>query len=108
SGNCAPTTATCKDATTSIGTDGTEHACTPYVCGTTGSCLQSCATTNDCSGGNVCELSSSLCVTPSTTSSGGCGVARTTSERDEGVAWVIAALGAAIAIGRRRRSCAGA
>lgn len=39
--------------------------CSPYACDSVvGTCLMSCATTNDCSPGNVCDIQAARCVNP--------------------------------------------
>ncbi len=51
-----------KDGVTSISRDDVPTKCTPYRCGTAGTCLEKCATTEDCALGGVCDLASSKCV----------------------------------------------
>jgi MYXO-CTERM domain-containing protein len=102
-GLCGPKTAHCKadDSTVSVGIDGAEQSCSPYLCDVSGACKSACVTSGDCVGGFVCSVSQ--CVSPGngTTSSAGCEFGR--SEGDSRVAWLAVAVVAAIGRTRRRR-----
>jgi hypothetical protein len=110
---CIPkVTATCSaDRSTSIPVDApsSAHPCAPYLCGTDGSCLKNCATTDDCAAGATCDVSGGLgvCVpgaTP-TQDSGGCSVEQGGGAHGRGGAWyALFAMAAAVVARRRARA----
>jgi hypothetical protein len=84
---CAPSK--CTSASTGVGpavctargahcptSEITPFDCAPYACEPIfGACRTSCAASSECAGGNVCDVSSKTCVTPTATAgeeSGGC------------------------------------
>jgi hypothetical protein len=77
-GDCVVRTdAYCADDRTSVARDGTTKACDPYRCTPTG-CATSCASSEDCLGGYVCETTSKTCLVASSGGSsdtGGCSTA---------------------------------
>ncbi len=87
---------------------GAPTSCAPYKCGTTGACLQACATSNDCATGANCDTSAGAgrCVQTGTDpggggdESGGCTFGKNGSVAVGGLA-AIALLGL---LARRRRA----
>lgn len=75
-GKCVQGSTCSADKTKSIDKTGASTDCAPYMCGTDGSCLKQCATTEDCVVGSSCDTVVHACVvtnsTATTTSSGGC------------------------------------
>jgi Cellulose binding domain len=78
---CSGSTATLAGRCSGTGTcaAGTTQTCNPYVCGGSGSCLSTCATSNDCTAGNVCTAAScgkkplgATCAAPAECGSGLC------------------------------------
>lgn len=54
------------DLRTSSSAQGS-RSCEPYACdAVVGTCLMSCATTNDCAPGTACDIGAARCVRPST------------------------------------------
>jgi len=73
---CVPVSSKCSaDLTSSIDTGGGSHPCSPYKCGSGGTCPTSCASSGDCQTGFNCD-SSGHCIPGSggapTGQSGGC------------------------------------
>jgi hypothetical protein len=113
---CAP--ARCTSASTGVGPafcarpgaacpaqEAIAFDCGPYVCEPAfGACRSSCSSTDDCSGGFLCDLGSKTCVAPTPAAAqGGCAMANRASPT--GAALL---LGLALAAGARRRRRAGA
>jgi hypothetical protein len=75
-GVCSETARCSDDRTSSTGTDGATKVCAPYVCGTAGTCLATCATSLDCAAGASCNATGQ-CEVPQAPngSSGGCSAA---------------------------------
>lgn len=93
----------CDGAHTVTARDGLTSDCSPYVCDVSG-CKKSCATSNDCVGGFICDATAGTgtCVAPTagaTESDGGCSAGRT---RSTTIGWL--AVAAAAGLIRRRRS----
>ncbi len=66
------------DRTASVDKTGKESPCAPYRCADDGECRMSCASTDDCAAGTVCDPGAAACVepaTPPTESGGGCSAA---------------------------------
>ncbi len=106
---CAPKpAATCSaDRTISTATDGSgaQRACAPYLCSSSGECLETCSKTDDCAAGYTCDLSKSpaQCVPstePATAASGGCALG---AERSSRSAALVGAVLSTLALLRRRR-----
>jgi hypothetical protein len=87
--------ATCSaDRTQSTDKTGATLSCAPYLCGTDGSCLKSCATSDDCVSGTSCDSTTHACIgITETQSSGGCSVG------EAGGAGGTTAIGAGAAVG---------
>jgi hypothetical protein len=67
--------ATCsEDKLSSVDKTGVATACTPYVCGSDGTCLKSCGSSDDCANGTICDTNVKACVgaAGSTDDGGGC------------------------------------
>ncbi len=100
---------TCSaDRTQAIDKSGNATSCSPYLCGTDGTCLKQCATSDDCIAGSSCDTSVHACVVISVqtqdssgNASGGCDVGAGTPGSSG--AFAVGALGAIAAIGARRR-----
>jgi hypothetical protein len=75
---CLPASATCDEATnSSVGPDKASTACGAYKCiASSGECGKTCATSEDCAGGAVCEDSKCNPPPSSTGDGGGCGIAQ--------------------------------
>jgi hypothetical protein len=107
SGTCVEGATCSADHNSSTDKTGVTVACAPYLCGTDGSCLKACATSEDCVSGTSCDTTTKACVgiQTSTQSDGGCAVGEGAgvagSTRFTGGA--VAALGAIAAVLRRRR-----
>ncbi|MGZ5970351.1 MAG: hypothetical protein ACXWP4_21925, partial [Polyangiales bacterium] len=85
---CAPSK--CTSASTGVGPalctargarcpeEVAEFDCAPYACEPIfGACRTSCTVSNDCAGGNVCDVASKTCIAPAPSDSGGgCSYAR--------------------------------
>lgn len=95
---CVPG-ATCSDDKTSVDSSGKPTDCTPYKCATSGACLQTCTSVNDCVAPNVCG-SDGKCAAAPTGDSGGCHVA---DGSIPGAEW-LAVLPFVVVRRRRRRS----
>jgi hypothetical protein len=78
--------------------------CAPYRCGPAGTCLPSCATSDDCAPDHTCDPARRLCVASGgdTGEEGGCTVANARSKSRVGVVMLLAVLSAALL--RRRRA----
>src|SRR5262249_29884972 len=102
-GSCVASTtgARCSDdKLSSVAKDGTTADCAPYRCDTNGECAKSCAASTDCVPGYACDTSSGTC-TPTAiddSSSGGCSTGR---GRAGAGLWMLAMLGAVLALRRR-------
>jgi hypothetical protein len=103
-GKCAPKPAPppvhcSEDRTASVAPDGTSTPCSPYRCGSDGSCPTSCATSGDCLEGS-CDTShgAGVCVPPPVGDDGGCAFG-TRRARSFGLASLLAL----VALGRARR-----
>jgi len=99
---CVPKVqASCSsDRTKSIPADAPDapKSCAPYVCGTDGTCLQTCATSEDCASSSICDTSTGAgrCVAgPTDEDSGGCTVASTGRESSTAMLAVFALIAAA-------------
>ncbi|MBL8717317.1 MAG: hypothetical protein JNL79_15125 [Myxococcales bacterium] len=101
---CKPKTAKCSgDGLSSVAEDGTTKPCLPYRCNTSGTCKDSCATTDDCQPGFACDVASGKCQsidTPPPDSGGGCGVTGRGADEAVGLFGLVLALGG---MQRRRR-----
>jgi hypothetical protein len=104
SGKCAPKPAPppvhCSDdRTSSIAPDGKSTPCSPYRCGSDGSCPTSCASSSDCLEGS-CDTSQGVgvCAPLPVNDDGGCAFGSRRA-RSFGIAWLLALA----AIGRARR-----
>jgi hypothetical protein len=85
------------DRTKSISTDGLEAACAPFLCGTDGTCLRSCAVSTDCASGNICDVATARCVpAASSDDGGGCAFGR------RGGSGLVVLAAIAAFLGRRR------
>jgi hypothetical protein len=78
-GVCAREGTSCtSDLLASIDKDGKVTQCAPYKCSTDGTCGSACATSDDCSGGAICDTNSKTCAAPAAgDSGGGCTTSRT-------------------------------
>ncbi|MBI4700565.1 MAG: hypothetical protein HY744_05280, partial [Deltaproteobacteria bacterium] len=96
--------AQCQSATCTDGVCCTKPDCAPYRCGPEGTCLQVCASTQDCAAGHVCT-SARQCVPAGGAAPGedGCGC-RVAGRGQNGRFWLLAGLVAAAATRRRRRA----
>jgi hypothetical protein len=109
-GDCVVRTdAFCADDRTSVGRDGERKACDPYRCTPTG-CAVSCASSDECLGGFVCDTTAKSCVpgaTSGASSSGGCATSSSSTSSTGSMTARGAAAGllvfALAALGRRRR-----
>jgi hypothetical protein len=106
---CVPATGgKCSDdLTASIDVDGKSTPCGAFKCDTaTKLCKPVCNSSDDCSQGNVCNLTSKTCEPPApdTSSSGGCGVADRGTSTDLGAIAVLLAMLGTRATRARRRS----
>lgn len=106
-GKCAKASGFCSDDGLSVvDSTGATTSCAPYLC-KDGKCQATCATSDDCVGGTICQVtaSSATCVPPPSTgdtgdSGGGCAMS---ARGASSMAASLVAL-AAIAAARRRRS----
>ncbi len=105
-GSCVPRApSTCSGDGAAMIVNGTEQACTPFRC-VGERCKEVCSSSDDCSGGFVCEAASRQCVVaPASTDSGGCAMSRPRqgSGAESSTAWW---LGLAVALAARRRRAA--
>jgi hypothetical protein len=101
---CVTATSTCsEDGQSSLPADKSPaKACAPFACDrSTGNCFGTCATSEQCGVGYVCDGTQCVAVAPETGSDGGCSLSPKHDPR-----W-LALLGAAVAVGllrQRRRS----
>jgi hypothetical protein len=74
SGKCVQGASCSADKTQSIDKAGVATSCAPFLCGTDGTCMKSCATSDDCVPGTSCDPSTRACVgiVNQTNASGGC------------------------------------
>ncbi|MGZ3421864.1 MAG: kelch repeat-containing protein [Polyangiales bacterium] len=94
--------ATCEDAVVLASPDGNKKDCSPYRCNAS-QCGSSCASSEECAPGFVCESSTSHCVAaaPAPEDSGGCALGATPSRRGtDALAVLVVTL---LALHRRRR-----
>jgi len=103
SGGACVQGSTCnEDKSASIDGAGNSIPCAPFRCGTDGTCLAECTSSDQCVAGRVCDRTSKLCVEPAaggeTADDGGCSYGARPSG---GLAVMV--LAAAIAAQRRRR-----
>jgi hypothetical protein len=103
SGTCIAKGARCtSDGISSTSKEGVKSDCTPYRCGTSGTCLSACATTDDCAPGKVCQTDKT-CVDPTVqpvdNGGGGCALGASTSSS----ALALGPLGVLLAFGLARR-----
>jgi hypothetical protein len=101
-GKCVQGASCSDDHSASIDKAGVSTSCAPYLCGTDGSCLKSCATSDDCVSGTSCDTATHACIgiDAATQSSGGCDVGGAPSGGGAGLG-VAALLG--LSVGARRR-----
>jgi len=97
------------DRLSSIDKAGASKNCSPYRCGSDGKCATSCATSDDCAPGTVCDTNVKACIVytvDDTGGDGGCGCSTPGSDTSPRVY----ALGAlmALALLRRRMKTGGA
>jgi len=108
-GVCASRTAcvtSCDGDHTLVTSDGQGTVdCSPFGCEPGGKCKTTCTSPVDCAAPNVCDPSSSTCVAPKASASGGSSGCVVVHGDDEGVpVWLAAALvAAAVAVAKRRR-----
>jgi MYXO-CTERM domain-containing protein len=88
----------CQDDHTILFPGGDTQSCVPYAC-IQGQCTSSCTTSDECGGGNVCYETTGTCAAPKDS---GCGCRVAGRPTSGGFGW-LAALGAALAVARRRR-----
>jgi len=103
SGACVVGT-TCVDDHTAQPIAGPAVDCSPYRCAR--DCVTACTSVNDCSTPNICD-ETGKCVSPPSSSDGGCAVARATSAEDS--TWLVIAcalVGAGLVRSRRRSGMA--
>jgi MYXO-CTERM domain-containing protein len=81
--------------------------CSPYVCGSSGTCKQVCVNINDCYAPNVCDPSGH-CVSPPSSqdsgSSGGCSASPASGSGDGWLTLGAVAFFALVSRARRRRA----
>ncbi len=102
-GVCSQGARCSDDGLSSMSTDGVTADCEPFICGTDGTCLKNCATSDDCAPGSVCDSTTRLCTaatSPSGASSGGCAVGGS-APRAPGMLFGML-LAAGLALSRRR------
>ncbi len=108
-GKCVQGASCSADKSQSIDKAGAATSCAPFLCGTDGTCLKRCATSDDCVPGTSCDPSTSACVgivNQTTTGSGGCDASGGAgASRGLGAA---AALLGLLGLGARRRRRASA
>ncbi|MFI5301701.1 MAG: hypothetical protein ACHREM_26735, partial [Polyangiales bacterium] len=105
---CVPQSTSCTaDGLSTITNDGQTSSCAPFKC-KGGRCPTSCATTQDCTSGLICDSASGACIadTGGTSSGGGCALAssRSSSGSTSSALGVVAIAALALAARRRRRS----
>lgn len=102
-GNCVQT-AKCVSDRISQAIDGTRAECAPYRCDDSatgdGTCKTSCASVDDCVGGDVCSSEHTCVAATQSSDSGGCNIGRGRRSTGSNVMWLALILG----IARRRRS----
>ncbi len=100
-GTCTPSPrCTADNSQSETAPDGLSDACWPYVCGTNGNCITSCASPSDCAAPNVCDPTQACVPPPTTDDTGGCGCR--TAARTGGTAWPIGVSLVLLALGLRR------
>ena len=100
-GVCAAAPAECSGPATSRTALGATQECAPFACdGASGACRSSCASSDDCAAGFSCAADRS-CRSAGSIAASGCTSGGSIGEA--GAAWLVAALGLAIAGARRRR-----
>jgi hypothetical protein len=115
SGKCLAVSASCSaDGTLAISSSGQTYDCSPYRCGSSGTCNTACTSNSDCSSPNVCDTATGRCkdpndkglATPGQSTSSGCALSR---GRDLEASAVALAFGALLGLGlmRRRRARSG-
>ncbi len=100
---CEPKTAVCSpDGASSIPRDGAPKACAPFVCDpSTGNCFDKCVSSSQCASGFACDGTTCAALPASEDDGGGCAVRGPVV--GGAAPFVIAALAALGAVGRRRR-----
>jgi len=102
-GACRPAVGAACNGSVLLFADGTTQDCSPYNCGSGGTCLATCQSDDDCKVPNTCDPSHA-CVAPGaaqTGSSGGCSVGG--GRKREGATDDLIALAALVVAGARRR-----
>ncbi len=96
--------ATCSDdGLSSIDKTGTSSPCAPYRCGSDGTCLKQCASSDDCTPSTSCDTTVKACVAAGAANDSGGGCA-TSSTRGTTTPFVVAPLFGLLALlGLRRR-----
>jgi hypothetical protein len=105
-GACAKVSSFCSDDGLSVvDATGAATSCAPYRC-KDGHCRATCASTDECSGGTVCSVTTGTCDTPAATdggSQGGCTLAGAGEGASGGTYACALALGLAWVMARARR-----
>jgi hypothetical protein len=90
----------CTDAHSSKGADGTVTDCTPYKCGSSGTCPNTCTSVADCVAPSACDPSGH-CVAAASSNSGGCNGSGS-NESPADAAWIFALAAAYLTVSLRR------
>lgn len=100
-GRCVAFEHTCsEDKLTSIPKQGTPEKCAPFLCGTDGLCMKTCATSADCQSGSVCDTAVKSCIPATAPPDDGGGCSASPHASNGALALVTLAL---LGLSRRRR-----
>jgi MYXO-CTERM domain-containing protein len=99
---CKVPSETCETASVSRAASGARQACSPYACDPRlGTCRVACASSEECDDGFSCTAGGTCASVPS--SQGGCAVSVESSSATVRWSALVASLGAALLVARRRR-----